>query len=100
MSEGLLYMVHIKEMLCLVNTYVNIQDFPMYTLTSLPSGLLVSIGGVVSARSVKLLDKIKDPEEPETRDAWWQEVRSEVRSHAQAMGCNAIAGYSESTSIW
>jgi len=76
------------------------QDFPMYTLTSLPPGLLISIGGVVSARSVKLLDKIKDPEEPETRDAWWQEVRSEVRSHAQAMGCNAIAGYSESTSIW
>lgn len=77
-----------------------VQDFPFYTLTSLPPGLLRSVGGIVCSRSVKLLDKIKDPEEPETRDVWWQEVRNEVRSHALAMGCNAVIGYSESTSIW
>jgi len=39
-------------------------------------------------------------DEPETRDAWWLEVRNEVRSHMRAMGCNAVIGYSESTSIW
>lgn len=39
-------------------------------------------------------------DEPETRDAWWSEVRTEIRSHARAMGCNAVIGYYESTSIW
>lgn len=76
------------------------QEFPFYTLTSLPANLLLYVGGVVSAHSVKLLDKINNPDEPETRDAWWLEVRNEIRSHAKAMGCNAVIAYTESTSIW
>jgi hypothetical protein len=57
------------------------------------------IGGTVSSRSVKLLERITNLEEPETRDAWWTEIRMEVRSHARALGCNVVLGYSESTSI-
>ena len=76
------------------------QEFPFYTLTTLPANLLQHVGGVVSAHSVKLLDKINNPDEPETRDAWWLEVRNEVRSHAKAMGCTTVIGYTESTSIW
>ncbi|KAK4829443.1 hypothetical protein QYF61_004661 [Mycteria americana] len=37
--------------------------------------------------------------EPETRDAWWAEIRQEIKSHAKALGCHAVVGYSESTSI-
>uniref|UniRef100_A0A3B1ID34 C2 domain-containing protein 5 n=1 Tax=Astyanax mexicanus TaxID=7994 RepID=A0A3B1ID34_ASTMX len=37
--------------------------------------------------------------EPETRDAWWEEIRQEIKSHAKALGCHAVVGYSESTSI-
>jgi hypothetical protein len=62
--------------------------------------MLLNIGGLVAAHSVKLLDRINNPDEPETRDAWWNEIRNEMRSHARAMGCNAVVGYSESTSIW
>uniref|UniRef100_A0A8D3DWC1 C2 domain-containing protein 5 n=1 Tax=Scophthalmus maximus TaxID=52904 RepID=A0A8D3DWC1_SCOMX len=51
------------------------------------------------ARSVKLLDRIHNPDEPETRDAWWEEIRQEIKSHAKALGCHAVLGYSESTSI-
>jgi len=40
------------------------------------------------------------PDEPETRDAWWSEVRMEIRSHARALGCHAVIGYYEVTSIW
>lgn len=54
----------------------------------------------MSARSVKLLDRINNSEEPETRDNWWTEIRMEVRSHARALGCSAILGYEEHTSIW
>ncbi|XP_074050382.1 C2 domain-containing protein 5 isoform X10 [Macrotis lagotis] len=75
------------------------REFPFFTLTAFPSGFLVHVGGVVSARSVKLLDRIHNPDEPETRDAWWAEIRQEIKSHAKALGCHAVVGYSESTSI-
>ncbi|KAM8779128.1 C2 domain-containing protein 5 isoform 3-T3 [Rhynchonycteris naso] len=97
------------------------REFPFFTLTVFPPGFLVHVGGVVSARSVKLLDRIHNPafvgimgntrsyklldwnsfnsDEPETRDAWWAEIRQEIKSHAKALGCHAVVGYSESTSI-
>jgi hypothetical protein len=54
----------------------------------------------VSARSVKLLERISNLEEPESRDTWWSEIRMEIRSHARALNCNAVLGYTETTSIW
>ncbi len=60
----------------------------------------MSLGGVVSAHSIKLLDRINNPDEPVTRDGWWVELRNEIRQHCRAMGCNAVIAYSESTSIW
>ncbi|XP_069819976.1 C2 domain-containing protein 5 isoform X7 [Dendropsophus ebraccatus] len=75
------------------------REFPFFTLTVFPVGFLIHVGGVVSARSVKLLDRIHNPDEPETRDAWWAEIRQEIKSHAKALGCHAVVGYSESTSI-
>ncbi|XP_028823269.1 C2 domain-containing protein 5 isoform X3 [Denticeps clupeoides] len=75
------------------------REFPFFTLTSFPQGFLLHVAGVVSARSVKLLDRIHNPDEPETRDAWWEELRQEIKSHARALGCHAVVGYSESTSI-
>ncbi|KAI6079366.1 C2 domain-containing protein 5 isoform X13 [Aix galericulata] len=32
-------------------------------------------------------------DEPETRDAWWAEIRQEIKSHAKALGCHAVVGY-------
>lgn len=58
------------------------------------------IGGAVSARSVKLLERITNLEKPESRDTWWSELRLEIRSHARALNCNAVLGYTETTSIW
>uniref|UniRef100_A0A8D0HIM8 C2 domain-containing protein 5 n=1 Tax=Sphenodon punctatus TaxID=8508 RepID=A0A8D0HIM8_SPHPU len=75
------------------------REFPFFTLTTFPPGFLLHVGGVVSARSVKLLDRIHNPDDPETRDAWWAEIRQEIKSHAKALGCHAVVGYSESTSI-
>ncbi|XP_016364759.1 C2 domain-containing protein 5 isoform X14 [Sinocyclocheilus rhinocerous] len=93
------------------------REYPFFTLAAFPPGFLLHVGGVVSARSVKLLDRIHNPalgntrsyklldwnsftaDEPETRDAWWEEIRQEIKSHAKALGCHAVVGYSESTSI-
>eukprot|EP01135_Chromosphaera_perkinsii_P005613 Nk52_evm27s355 gene=Nk52_evmTU27s355 len=75
------------------------SDVVILTLSQFPSKFIKSIGGVVSARSVNLLNKIQEPDEPETRDAWWLEVREEVKSHARTLGCSAIVGYKESSTI-
>ena len=53
----------------------------------------------MTARSVKLLERVPNPNEPETRDSWWNEIRTEVRSHARSLGCNVILGYVEQTTI-
>lgn len=53
----------------------------------------------MAARSVKLLERVPNPDEPETRDSWWNELRMEIRSHARALGCNVVLGYTEGTTI-
>ena len=35
----------------------------------------------------------------ETRDLWWAELRDEVKSHAKALQCSVVLGYSESCVI-
>jgi hypothetical protein len=37
------------------------QEYPLFTMTSFPPGFIIHIGGVVAARSIKLLDKIHNP---------------------------------------
>lgn len=38
-------------------------------------------------------------DDQEIRDAWWIELREEIRSHARTLGCQAVIGYSEVTTI-
>lgn len=53
----------------------------------------------MTVRAVKLLHKIENPDDPDTRDAWWNEIRDEIRSHAASLGHTAVIGYNETTSI-
>lgn len=78
---------------------LQLLEYPFLTLKTLPPGLIANIGGIVSARSVKLLDQINNPDDPETRDAWWTELRKEIRSHKKTLGCNAVLGYTETAYI-
>ncbi|XP_063241402.1 C2 domain-containing protein 5 isoform X3 [Bacillus rossius redtenbacheri] len=78
---------------------LDMLEYPFLTMHKFPPGFVLHLGGAVSSRSVKLLERITNLEEPETRDAWWTEVRMEVRSHCRALGCNVVLGYSEHTSI-
>ena len=32
------------------------------------------------------------------RDAWWSEIREEIRAHARSLACNTVIGYAEDTS--
>lgn len=65
----------------------------------MPDGFVRSYGSVVTVRAVKLLHKIENPDDPDTRDAWWNEIRDEIRSHASSLGHTAVIGYNETTSI-
>ena len=33
------------------------------------------------------------------RDAWWSEIREDIRAHARALDCSHVLGYTETTTI-
>lgn len=66
------------------------------TVTDVPSGVLYHVGGLVSAKSVKLVSKLKSKLSiSQERDVWWSELREEVKYNARALHCNAIIAYEE-----
>ncbi|KAJ3333792.1 hypothetical protein HDU76_003606 [Blyttiomyces sp. JEL0837] len=65
------------------------------TISKFPVGAVLGIGGFVCVTSVKILEN----DSKEVREAWWAEVRDEIKSHARTLGCPLIVGYSESTTI-
>eukprot|EP00047_Mylnosiga_fluctuans_P022644 m.123782 g.123782 ORF g.123782 m.123782 type:complete len:930 (+) comp9335_c0_seq5:57-2846(+) len=75
------------------------RGLPLITMCSFPPGFVTRLGGVVIARSIKLLDNMENIDSPATRDVWWNEVRDEIRSQARSLGFNAIVGYHESSSL-
>ncbi|CAL8079121.1 unnamed protein product [Orchesella dallaii] len=77
-----------------------LMEYPFITISQFPPGFLTHIGGTVTARSVKLLERISNLEEPESRDAWWNEIRMEIRAHCRAFGCTVVVGYEEHTTMW
>lgn len=95
---------HMRPSTAIVRTMnqdtMEMLEYPFITMQQYPAGFILNIGGLVSARSVKLLERITNLEEPEGRDAWWTEIRMEVRSHARALACNVVLGYKEEISIW
>lgn len=77
----------------------DLLEYPFLTVTKVSPGFVHHLGATVSARSVKVLARVPNPDDPETRDSWWNELRMEIRSHARAIGCNMVLGYSETTTI-
>ncbi|KAI8610786.1 hypothetical protein BC830DRAFT_1069490, partial [Chytriomyces sp. MP71] len=76
--------------------FKQIDQYPV-TLSQFPPGSLTSLGGLVCATSVKILDNSTDSKE--VRDSWWQELRDEIKSHARSLKCPLIVGYQESVTI-
>lgn len=58
---------------------LDMLEYPFLTISTLPVGFILQLGSTVCARSVKLLERVPNPDEPETRDFWWTEIRKEVR---------------------
>ncbi|KAJ3271763.1 hypothetical protein HDV01_006371 [Terramyces sp. JEL0728] len=72
------------------------RDPVFLTVTQLLENVVIGTGGLVCAASIKILDN----DERDIREAWWSELREEMKSHAKTLGCNHIAGYTEQTSIY
>ncbi|KAF9203563.1 hypothetical protein BGZ49_006276 [Haplosporangium sp. Z 27] len=77
-----------------INNYKYLEQ-QIFTLHEFPPGTIFNLGGIVSARSVKLIEN----DDVETRDAWWDELRDEIKSHARVLGCSHIIGYQEVATI-
>ena len=77
------------------------EDVLIYSLMSLDSHIRVRFGGLVMAKSVKFLGKLATSlMDQETREGWWDELRTEIKGHARALCCTHIVGYSESCTIF
>ncbi|KAI1310514.1 hypothetical protein EDD11_003719 [Mortierella claussenii] len=77
-----------------INNYKYLEQ-QIFTLHEFPPGTVFNLGGIVSARSVKLIEN----DDVETRDAWWNELRDEIKSHARVLGCSHVIGYQEAATI-
>ena len=77
---------------------LELLEYPFVTMKTFPAGYIQRLGGLVSCRSVKLLEG--EMENKAMRDLWWQEIRREIRAHALCLGCNIVIGYTEDTAIW
>eukprot|EP00820_Chromera_velia_P026128 Cvel_10164.t1-p1 / transcript=Cvel_10164.t1 / gene=Cvel_10164 / organism=Chromera_velia_CCMP2878 / gene_product=C2 domain-containing protein 5, putative / transcript_product=C2 domain-containing protein 5, putative / location=Cvel_scaffold606:57735-77706(+) / protein_length=1913 / sequence_SO=supercontig / SO=protein_coding / is_pseudo=false len=75
---------------------VSMRNIDILTLDRLPLDFTWQLGGVIVARSVKVLSPRLSQD---TRSSWWQELRDELRAHAVALRCDAIIGYSENASF-
>eukprot|EP00948_MAST-09A_sp_MAST-9A-sp1_P003425 g3425.t1 len=76
------------------------REVQLLTLTEFPPSLRIRLGGLVSARSVRFLGKVSSKiADQDTRDAWWQELREEVKLHARTLGCWFVIGYSETATV-
>lgn len=68
------------------------------TLRTLTPNYVVHLGGVVAVHAVKLLKNSENTKEES--DGWWTELRQEIKSHAQYLGCQNVIGYSETTTVF
>ena len=68
------------------------RDVHLITMSSFPVSLQLVLGGLVVARSVKLLTSNTTTT---THEKWWTEIRKEVKSHATSLHCTHVLGYSE-----
>ena len=76
------------------------REVQLLTISNFKAKVRLRLAGVVSAQSVKYLGKLHAKiSDRETRDAWWAELRDEIRSHARVLKCWFIVGYRETCTI-
>lgn len=76
------------------------SDIMLVTMHSFPNPVLLRLSGVVTARAIKVIPRVRSEDQNQAiRDSWWSEVREEIRSHARFLNCQFVIGYTESASI-
>lgn len=76
------------------------SDIMLVTMHSFPNPVLLRLSGVVTARSIKVIPRVRsDNQNQAIRDSWWSEVREEVRSNARFLNCQFVIGYTETATI-
>ena len=79
---------------------LRLQEVQIFSMQEFPSGVLRYVGGMVAARSVKAIGQEGKQERViQARDAWWNELREEIKNHARSLDCCHVVGYTETTAI-
>jgi len=66
------------------------------TMKQHTAGFVKRYSSTVCTRAVKLLPS---PDDANTRNIWWNDLRQEIADHCSSIGCNAVLGYTETTSV-
>ena len=76
------------------------EQVQLLTVAEFPANVRVRLAGTVASFSVKYLGKLHAKiSDRETRDAWWDDLRREIRGHAKALRCSSVLGYRETCTI-
>jgi len=76
------------------------QDVQVVSMQEFPPGMVMCVGGMVAARSVKVVGQEgKQERAVEVHDSWWNELREEIKTHARSLSCCHVIGYTETASI-
>ncbi|KAJ3105317.1 hypothetical protein HDU97_008214 [Phlyctochytrium planicorne] len=71
------------------------MDHQALTISGLPVGSILGIGGLVFATSIKIIEN----DQKDTRESWWSELRDEIKGHCRSLGCPFVIGYTENVTI-
>ncbi|KAL3314310.1 hypothetical protein Ciccas_007070 [Cichlidogyrus casuarinus] len=75
-------------------------DFPFITLSQPPAHLIGNFAGLVSSKSVKIIEKNENTCNQQIRDSWWLELRTEISSHMRSLDCDCVLGYRELCAVY
>ena len=77
------------------------DELQILSLKSFEPHVRIRYGGLVMAKAVKFLGKLASSlSDQETREGWWEELRSEIKNHASTLCCTHVIGYSELSTIY
>src|SRR3989338_1895187 len=82
-----------------ISSFSQLQGVQFLTLDRIPQDYIGQLCGTVIARSVELLKSGPLKKIEKKRERWFDELRSQIRGHARALGCSLVLGYREEVSI-
>lgn len=78
------------------------NSIDLMTITLMPAQTVLSMGGLVTAKSVKALTKSNNSllERQQERERWLNQLREEIKTHCRTLNCTVVLGYDEQMTVY